>query len=298
VPQIVPLSLIVNRSTDLVISAGKFAVYPAGFEFELTTLSRTARSLHPMPWAMPHGRGSGALIGVEYANGAKATLPPQPTPGAQGMTMLPRSGSGDETTHRQTIWVSPLPPDGPVTIAAAWPARGLAEATITVDGGQFRNAAENAIELWPDATDEAVEVDFNDAPPLPVEGVRPADAEAAEAAIRAAFAQVFDNGPQAAADPLAAVQDGAVLSGALAEVRSRFPMEAATSRVAVGRIVFLDEVRAAVIFRFVVRTALAGFGSQLGYAVRVQGEWKVARDTYCRVLGWAGVQCPPPPPPV
>jgi hypothetical protein len=298
VPQILPLSLIVNRSTDLVISAAKFAVFPTGFEFELTTRSRTARSLHPMPWAMAHGRGSGALFGVEYANGAKATLPPQPTSGSQGIAMLPRSGSGDETTHQQTLWVSPLPPDGPVTIAAAWPAQGLAEATVTVDGGQFRNAAEAAVELWPDEMDEAVEADFSDAPPLPVGGVRPADAEAAEAAIRAAFSQVFDNGPQDAADPLAAVQDGVAFSGALAEVRSRFPLEAATTRVAVGQIVFLDEVRAAVIFKFVVRTALAGFGSQLGYAVRVQGEWKVARDTYCRVLGWAGVQCPPPPPPI
>ena len=34
-----------------------------------------------------------------------------------------------------------------------------------------------------------------------------------------------------------------------------------------------------------------------GRAVRVDGRWKVSRDTYCGLLELAGVRCPPPPEP-
>jgi hypothetical protein len=163
-----------------------------------------------------------------------------------------------------------------------------------VTSGPLRNAAE---QLWPDELDdEWPEADFSGAPPLPAEGVRPADSEQSEREIRAAYSVLFDNGPQSADDPLTAVQDGAAFEAVLAEVRSRFPVEAATTRVAVGGVAFLDDVRAAVLFRFLLRMPYPD-SPQLGYAVRERGQWKVARDTYARVLGRAGVILPPPPPP-
>jgi len=132
-----------------------------------------------------------------------------------------------------------------VTFAAAWPERGLQEATATVDGALLIEGAERAIQLWPDEPDIPPQVDFTDAPLLPPGGSPPPDAEASERAIRAAFSKALDSGPAASAEPLAAVQDGVALAGALEQLRARFPMEAATSRVAVGRVVFLDDVRAA-----------------------------------------------------
>ena len=56
-----------------------------------------------------------------------------------------------------------------------------------------------------------------------------------------------------------------------------------------------DEVRAAVTFQL-VWSGGAGFGPQLGYAVCERGTWKVARDTYGRVLALGGVSITPPPP--
>jgi hypothetical protein len=297
VPGILPIALVVARSQELAVTVSRIAAYPQGFEFELVTTSRTpGDDPVPMPYSV-HGV-SGPLAGLAYANGARATLGPAPrsgTPRENGLNLLQQSGTGSETSFRQILWASPLPPAGPVTFAAAWQDRGLQETTATLDGALFKEAAERAIQLWPDEPDVVPQVDFSNAPTLPPGGSPPADAEASERAIRAAFSTALESGPAGAADPMSAVQDGRALAGALEELRARFPMEAATTRLVVGRIVFLDDVRAALNFQLVWAGA-GGFGAQLGYAVRERGEWKVARDTYCRILGWAGVPCPPPPP--
>jgi hypothetical protein len=184
-----------------------------------------------------------------------------------------------------------------VTFAIAWPAGGLDEASVTIEGADLLAAAESAIRLWPDEPETLPAVDFSNAPSLPSGGIAPADAQAAEAAIRAAFSQLFDNGPGRATDPLAAVQDGPAFTGVLEQVRARFPDEAATTRVVTGGVAFLDEVRAAVHFQL-LRTGQFRVGPQLGYAVCERGRWKVARDTYTGVISRAGVPIPPAPPAV
>ncbi len=297
VPGIVPAAVIVGRSDDAAATLTRIAVFPAGFEFDVTAVKRVA----PAPDESMDGRMHGlrALqVGLEYANGARAVhAPRQPEgPSSGELRLLPKGGHGSNSAFRQTLWASPLPPPGPVTFAVAWPAGGLAESTVSIEGAVILEAAERALQLWPDEPDALPEADFSNAPALPPGGTPPVDAEDSEAAIRRAFAQVFDNGPQSPTDPLAAVQDGSAFAGALEQVRARFPVEATSVRAAVGRVVFLDEVRAGVQFQL-LRTEGFSPGPQLGYAVREGGTWKVARDTYARVLGMAGVAIPPPPPP-
>ena len=53
-------------------------------------------------------------------------MPPQTDARGEGVTLLPQGGSGNDMSFRQTIWVEPLPPDGPATFAAAWPDQGVA----------------------------------------------------------------------------------------------------------------------------------------------------------------------------
>lgn len=295
-PGIVPLSLVVTNSAGAAIFISRIAAYPNGMEFELTTVMRAPTRDETGPKAIMHG-GPATLFGVEYANGARATLPPSeatPTDNAARLTLVPYGGSGTEAVIRQTIWAAPLPPPGPVTLAAAWPSHGLSETSTSFDGGLVLEAAERAVQLWPDEPEREPEADFSNAPALPPAGAPPEDPERAEREIRTAFAFVFNSQPPPH-DPLLAVQDGPALAGAAQELGRRFPLESSTSRIALDRVVFLDEVRAAITFQLLWAGA-PGFGPQLGYAVRDRGTWKVARDTYCRVLGWAGVQCPPAPP--
>ncbi len=296
-PGIAPMSVIVGHSEEVAAVVSRIAAFPAGFEFDITTSLRYAPNPYGRHPRMLHGPDA-ILVGLEYANGARAPQGPAPRAGVDNseLRLFPKGGHGGGTTFRGTFWASPLPPPGPVTFAVAWPAIGLAESTVSIEGAVILEAAEGAVQLWPEEPDAFPEADFSNAPALPPGGTPPADEKGCEAAVRKAFAQVFDNGPQSPTDPLAAVQDGSVFAGALEQVRAQFPVEATSVRAAVGAVVFLDEVRAGVQFQL-LRAEGFSPGPQLGYAVLEGGTWKVARDTYARVLGMAGVAIPPPPPP-
>ncbi len=279
VPGITPIALIVARDDDVAVTISRIAVFPAGFEFDVTAALRSEPADHGLMASISHGPAA-MQVGVRYASG--------------DVRLLPQGGRGSGTAFRQTFWASPLPPPGPVDFVVAWPARELEEASTTIEGQQIIDAADRAVQLWPDEPDSLPAVDFTGVP-LPQGGTPPDDAEAAETAIRAAFVQLFDNGPERHDEPLAAVQDGAAFAGVLEHIRVRFPVEAATTRVVLGQVAFLDGVRAAVQFEL-VRIGSFRLGPQVGYAVRERDGWKVARDTYTRVIGMAGMPIPPPPP--
>jgi hypothetical protein len=42
------------------------------------------------------------------------------------------------------VWVSPLPPEGPVTFVCEWPAFDIEESRRVLDGAKFIEAAEQA----------------------------------------------------------------------------------------------------------------------------------------------------------
>jgi hypothetical protein len=296
VPGITPIALIVAHDGDAAVTISRIAVFPGGFEFDVTAVLRSEPADHGLMASISHGPAA-MQVGVRYASGARGAF----TPGRPGerhggdVRLFPHGGHGSGTVFRQTFWASPLPPPGPVDFVVAWPARGLEEAFTTIEGQQIIDAGERAVQLWPDEPDSLPTADFTGVP-LPQGGTPPEDAEAAETAIRAAFVQLFDNGPERHDEPLAAVQDGAAFAGVLEQIRERFPVEAATTRVALGQVVFLDGVRAAVQFEL-LRKGSFSLGPQVGYAVRERDGWKVARDTYTRVIGMAGIPIPPPPPP-
>jgi len=183
------------------------------------------------------------------------------------------------------------PPAGLVHLRCTWPGIGPEELTA----GIVLAAAAAARELWPEeAAPPPPDTDFSGAPPLPPPDAQPADPDEARSAVRRAFESAF-RGDGKAEDVTAAVEDGAALIGALLQVRAAQPVAAATSAASVGDVVFIDPVRAAAVFRIDWAQAPT-FWVQLGYAVHTGGGWKVARDNYGRVLGWAGVTLPPPPP--
>lgn len=125
VPGIVPVAVVVGRSDEAAATLTRIAVFPAGFEFEVTATQRVA----PAPVESMHSgmHGLRALhVGLEYANGARAVHAPRRPEGSSTgeLRLLPKGGHGSNSTFRQTLWASPLPPPGPVTVAVAWPAGG------------------------------------------------------------------------------------------------------------------------------------------------------------------------------
>lgn len=272
--------------------------YPDGFAFEIW-LFRADRPSGRRDWVAPpqpvrlgvrssDGRAGETVVPV-VARPAPASRSAVPEEGA--LLVLPKSAFLGPGPMRQEVWVSPLPSAGPVEIAIT----GLEGQPLTraeLSGEEIRRAAARAIEVWPAEPPAGPAFDAVHAPPLPPPGAPPSDADESLQEIRAAFRQAFTGTSR---DPLAAVQDGVVLRGAVEQAGHAWPEVAVTIQVGLGEVAFLDDVRAAV--QYQLSWSGAGeFGPQLGYAVRERGKWKVARDTYCRLLDLPGVQYPPAPP--
>ncbi|MGZ4599748.1 MAG: hypothetical protein ACXVYY_10300 [Oryzihumus sp.] len=63
--------------------------------------------------------------------------------------LTPQEGSGGGLTSRQTYWLWPLPPAGPLEVYCEWLARGIPETKVELDAGDLVAAAARAVELWP-----------------------------------------------------------------------------------------------------------------------------------------------------
>ncbi len=99
------------------------------------------------------GTADGPLIGVGFADGRKTALhQPLPSPGLEPdrPVLTEFGGGGSGVQEQMVLWLWPLPPEGPLTVATAWPRGGIEETIITVDGATLVSAANDAEELWPD----------------------------------------------------------------------------------------------------------------------------------------------------
>lgn len=297
-PGIADVARVLVRADDLVVAIVGGQAYPQGFSFEVWLMSAPGQ-LRPL---MDHrGLLSQFQFAVEFSDGRRGQLLPlngQVVTGGHGdlpagdVLVVPRQGHGGGSMWRQEVWVSPLPPAGPLRIVVR--AEALPETSTELSGDVLRSAAERAEPLRLEAQPHGPVLDPISAPPLPPAGIAPTEPEIAEHDVRNAFTRAFTS-TRESGSPLEAVQDGAVLAGAAAQARRAWPVAAATMQVAIGDVAFLDPVRAAVQYQPYWEGAM-DVGPQLGYAVLEDGSWKVARDTYCTLLGWAGVTWPPPPP--
>lgn len=142
-PRVVALELVVAPTEKVAVCVGRLAAYPTGFELELVTMTsadaegwdpglfgpqamrlRERRSAREIPEEMPR-------FGVQFADGSKATNtasapgPPDFENEPTGPVLQPRGGGGGGGSWRQTMWVWPLPPAGPLTFVLEWPQAGI-----------------------------------------------------------------------------------------------------------------------------------------------------------------------------
>ncbi len=97
-----------------------------------------------------------------------------------------------------------------------------------------------------------------------------------------------------------AVEGGSNLGSCLEEARDRHRITindtAPGATVTADIVRFVNDREARVLFTIQVGAPMnQTFGGRIGRAVLIDGEWKVARETFCEFMGFAGVQCPPPP---
>ncbi len=182
-PVDVGLTVMLGRSDDTAVGITQFQAFSTGFLFTLAVRVRrlppelahgglfTLVGYHPMPGIdIPLERR--LLLGLEYPDGRRASTLRMPTPGpgmddGHRLALVQHGGNGGSQGVDQAYWVTPLPPEGPVTFVLAWPEFGLPESRTVVDSAAIRSAAERSHVLWPPQPDMAPELP---PPPRPSSG--------------------------------------------------------------------------------------------------------------------------------
>ena len=165
-PGVVALELVLAHSEKAAVCITRLAAYPTGFEFDvlaITAPEQTELDLDPMLFGPYHHRPrrpGGELppellrIGVQFADGAKATntggggYDQDPPPGP---VMHSGGGGGGGGEWRQTEWVWPLPPPGPLNFVCEWPAAEIPLTRANLDAKVILDAAARAQIIFPEA---------------------------------------------------------------------------------------------------------------------------------------------------
>lgn len=160
-PACVALDLVLVRSETHVVCVTHVLVYPAGFEFDLLTFSRSEDDYEPWDWEPPlrHRRvadeqaAERLRFGVEFSDGRKAT-----TLGASRealrsksepeIVLAPSGGSWGGRRSQHSLWVWPLPPPGPLAFVCEWTAARIALTRREIDSAQLRDAAARCAVFW------------------------------------------------------------------------------------------------------------------------------------------------------
>jgi hypothetical protein len=151
VPVALPQNVLLARTEDVAVALLGLQVYSTGLAFDLAVRVRPVKlpmaDLHQALWR--HGPGAPSLlVGLELADGTRVDN--VTGPGSAGDVVFTQgSGSGNEYSVDQTWWLSPLPPEGPLTVVVRCPELGLAETSAVLDGTAIRAAADRVVELWP-----------------------------------------------------------------------------------------------------------------------------------------------------
>jgi len=162
-PAVLPVGEVVHRSDDAVVELEHLRVYPNGFTVNLLILMNPHLGPRRMELAMFGGAGLDPgqrfpRIGVRFADGRTAGreatfrghldvakddrgIPTEPILTISG-------GGGGSHGYHLSVWVFPLPPDGPLEVYVSLPAAGGSESKVVLDGGVVRAAAEQARVIW------------------------------------------------------------------------------------------------------------------------------------------------------
>ena len=163
-PVVVHLGQFLHRSPRMVVAVRSAEVYSTGCSFNLSWVFRRGDE-NEDDWADKHSlffqpgmgirRGtrllSGLMLGVELADGSKASTGAQGPHGFMGSsteepeppTLALNGGGGSGADNIRGG-------DGNDTMLAQWMDFGLAESSVVLDGGKLRDAAAGVQQFWAD----------------------------------------------------------------------------------------------------------------------------------------------------
>jgi hypothetical protein len=157
IPLAATLGVVVLAHTeDVAVFLGGARIFRRGLGFTLTAVTR-----EPSPEL--HGRVDpaqpavgGILFGVELSDGRRSSTgagrwPPRAElPAADELILTCSGGGGGDLRVDYEYFLSPVPPDGSMTLYLMWPDLGLDQTSVTVDTTGWAASAASISELWPE----------------------------------------------------------------------------------------------------------------------------------------------------
>jgi hypothetical protein len=151
IPVAVPLNVVLARTDDVAIALLGLQVYTTGLEFDLACRVRSGlRGRDLSELVFEHGRRTEGrlLLGVGFADGRRISNVEGRGPESD-VVFHPGGGGGGDRSVDQSWWMSPLPPDGPLTFVVDCAALGVTETSTVIDGSLIARAAAGVVTLWP-----------------------------------------------------------------------------------------------------------------------------------------------------
>jgi hypothetical protein len=161
VPAVLPVNALLHVGPDAVVALQSLSVYPNGFVINFFSLANPYRSNQPHGMSFIGGIGGPDIlqrfprVGVRFADGrtgGREVAPSELEKDADGIPTRPivqlAGGGGGSHGYAYSVWVFPLPPDGPLDVFVSVPALDIEESQVTIDGATVRAAAANAHPIW------------------------------------------------------------------------------------------------------------------------------------------------------
>jgi len=161
----VALNLVIGRSDKAALWIPALTGFADGFEFEIELRHDLedggspfyfGNHPHRRRWASEGGRYPELIrFGIQFSDGRKATNIEGRTPGAdeasEAAELSAHRGGGGGGRWCQEFSVRPLPPAGPLAFVCEWPVADIPETRNEIDLALVRDAAAEAVLLWPAA---------------------------------------------------------------------------------------------------------------------------------------------------
>lgn len=159
-PRYLQRDFVLASNDEVAVVVRGVACYPNGFTFELRTVTRfepdeddeSARYYGLL--GAGRARSGGEVppeqlrFGLSFSDGSKGTTLDLwngwPNDEDQGVRLHQGSGGGSDGEQYSNLWVTPLPPEGPVEFVCEWPVFGIEETRRRIEGSHFIKAAEKS----------------------------------------------------------------------------------------------------------------------------------------------------------
>ena len=158
-----PFRRVVVRTDAIAIVVDSLVVYSTGFSFRLAGRSRPeaggqARAGFDLmfhPRREPGELMSQLLLGVEFADGRKATSLNFGPPQDDQPTITNRGGGSSGGRFDTDYWVWPLPPPGDLALLLQWDGQGIPLTRVDLTVAAIQEAAGASEPLWPERSSDA-----------------------------------------------------------------------------------------------------------------------------------------------